>query len=549
MSKGGKKDKNEPITPLVKRPSYTRGWLADYNALRKPETFAEGVFLKSSAAAGGGRVIFSLSELPSGQVWLTENETPLERLSNTEIKIGDHVVPSPYAVEWQRTDPLDLEIRPVRRRIERIAEQLSTDMSDSLDLSITANFVHVKQTDIDAARRRLERIFAEMTREFNEILSAIDRIDRGTDAAHTPAAQATTAAAAARAVEALDRANAAIKLRAELGEARRKLREVYHAYDVRLRDFLRRQVVIEKPSLAPDAVAAEVDRRLELPQHSFGRNDLLFGHQTTTTAATATTSAAQKQPSPRLSSKHSASSSATAAADSKSSHHHHHSSSNGSDKKEKPHKHSGKHRGHDKDADDDVDDKPAPRASTGSKPTYLAPPKPQGHAPRPPAALTAANGGKSDDSDDASESVSQSGRRRRRRRTPESGAANNDDEDGSESVSTSGRRKHRSRGTSSSTAAAAAAAKEDDDDDDADEASVSQSGRRRRRRTKEKEKPAEEDDDDEASVSQSGRRRRRTKEKSAAAEEEDDDDASVSKSGRRKKSSSSSKQRNSSTTS
>jgi hypothetical protein len=387
--KKGDAKNTPPATALVKRPSYTRGWLADYNALRKPETFAEGVFLKSSTSAGGGRVIFSLSELPVGQVWLTENETPLERLSNSEIKIGDHVVPSTYAVEWQRTDPLDLEIRPVRRRIERIAEQLATDMSDSLDLSITANFVHVKQTDIDAARRRLERIFAEMTREFHEIISAIDRIDRGTDAAHTPAAQATTAAAAARAVEALDRANAAIKLRAELGEARRKLRGVYHAYDVRLRDFLRRQTVIEKPALAPDAVAAEVERRLVLPQHSFGRNDLLFGQHDGKDGKDGKSD--NKQPSPRPS-KQSSSSNEPAAAATKS----HHHSNGDSAKKEKSHKHgtssSGKHRSHDK--DDDVDDKPAHRSSSsaaaasavavGSKPTYLAPPKPQGHAPRPP---------------------------------------------------------------------------------------------------------------------------------------------------------------------
>ena len=113
--------------PQTKQSSYTRGWLTDYNALRKEETFAEGVFLRHSRT-NAGRVVFSLSELPQGacahrsifgcawcgaerrssiasavycanfanrtigDVWLTANNTPLERVSASEVKIGDHTV-------------------------------------------------------------------------------------------------------------------------------------------------------------------------------------------------------------------------------------------------------------------------------------------------------------------------------------------------------------------------------------------------------------------------------------------------------------------------
>lgn len=62
-------------------------WLTDYNLLRKPETFVDGVIVKN-VRSNICKVLFSLQELPAGEVWLTERNTPIQRTSANEVKIG-----------------------------------------------------------------------------------------------------------------------------------------------------------------------------------------------------------------------------------------------------------------------------------------------------------------------------------------------------------------------------------------------------------------------------------------------------------------------------
>ena len=57
---------------------------------------------------------------------------------------------------------MELEIRPVRRRIDRIDTQLRPDMSEALDDLISASFIDSNERGVASARRSLQRINQEV---------------------------------------------------------------------------------------------------------------------------------------------------------------------------------------------------------------------------------------------------------------------------------------------------------------------------------------------------------------------------------------------------
>jgi len=262
-----KKKKQEPkvnVRDLVKRSSYSKEWLNDYNRLRKKETFVEGVIV-TNVANGTSKVLFSLAELPVGEKYETEFGTPLERDSESNVLIGDHSIPSRFNVEWLKVDPIDSEVKPIRRRIARIEKQLHEDLSENWDELITTTFIQKDDKRKSLVLNKLKRINAECCREHQAIEKALERLEQGTDV--------TQAVNDADAAQALDRANAAIQVRADLTSARRLLRTTFRSFHDRLQTFIQRQIKIDNPTVSEE----ELDRQTKLVEKEldFGDNSLI----------------------------------------------------------------------------------------------------------------------------------------------------------------------------------------------------------------------------------------------------------------------------------
>jgi hypothetical protein len=106
---------------------------------------------------------------------------------------------------------------------------LATEIRTALEQSI-ANPV-----DIEALTKRLVRLNSECSRERSAIDAALAAFERGVDVA-ARTAHAMTAATA------LDRENAALVLRAELGAARRVAKDMYEQHRARLRVTIAKRI-------------------------------------------------------------------------------------------------------------------------------------------------------------------------------------------------------------------------------------------------------------------------------------------------------------------
>ena len=111
------------------------------------------------------------------------------------------------------------------------------------------------------------------------MLDAIERLEKNTVAAggikDVAINASNTKKAAEDALKQLDRANAALKLRSEVGDSRRQLRQLFNDFEKRLRDFARRQSVIDNPRLSPEEVAEQVEKRVAAEIKELGRNDMI----------------------------------------------------------------------------------------------------------------------------------------------------------------------------------------------------------------------------------------------------------------------------------